>query len=147
MTATGQLTGMLHRLPTEAPWRAGPSFSLRLFDELTQKRLAYYPRATEALVFAEGHLPDVPPLRAVASYVGMTPAAFSRYFKAKINMTFAHALRTLRVTRALSELERRECAIEFLANHCGYSSGCSFTRAFKDVLGETPSEYRRRLLS
>ena len=43
-----------------------------------------------------------------------------------------------------AELERGECPIETLAFLSGYSSGCTFARAFKEVLGEEPSEYRKR---
>lgn len=30
-----------------------------------------------------------------------------------------------------------------IANECGYGNGSKFTAAFRDVMGETPSEYRR----
>jgi transcriptional regulator GlxA family with amidase domain len=77
----------------------------------------------------------------------MAPASFSRYFTEKIGLSFTALMKTLRIERALEELERHECSIELLACRSGYSSGWAFTRAFKEVLGETPSEYRRRLLS
>jgi transcriptional regulator GlxA family with amidase domain len=76
----------------------------------------------------------------------MTSAAFSRYFAEKIGLKFSHALKILRVEHALDHLEERDCSIEHLAYVSGYSNGCSFARAFKRVLGQTPSEYRRSFL-
>lgn len=118
-----------------------------LLDQSVLKRLAYYPRATRALVYARAHLPNPPRLELVASHVGMSTASFSRYFADKIGLPFFEVLRILRIERAVEELEHHECSIELLACHSGYSSACTFTRAFKEILGETPSEYRRRLLS
>lgn len=119
----------------------------RLLDSQALKRLAYYPRAAQALAYACDLLPTTPKLQVVAEHVGMSTAAFSRYFAEKVGITFSEALRILRIERALEELERQECSIELLACRSGYSSGCTFTRAFREVLGESPSEYRRRLLS
>lgn len=118
-----------------------------LLDQSVLKRLAYYPRTARALSYARAHFPNAPRLEMVASYVGMSTASFSRYFADKIGIPFFEVLRILRIERAVEELERHECSIELLACHSGYSSACTFTRAFKEILGETPSEYRRRLLS
>lgn len=119
----------------------------RLLNETTLRRLTYYRRAAKALLYAWDRLPEPTCLEGVASHVGMTSAAFSRYFAEKIGLTFSHALRILRVEHALDELEERDCSIEHLAQISGYSDGCSFARAFKEVLGQTPSEYRRCFLS
>lgn len=78
---------------------------------------------------------------------GMAPCSFSRYFAEKIGLPFSLALKVLRIERALHELENGDCSIELLASGCGYQSGCTFTRAFKRVIGSTPSEYRRQYLA
>jgi transcriptional regulator GlxA family with amidase domain len=118
-----------------------------LLDKQVLKRLAYYARAADALAYACERLPEVMRLDHVAAHVNMTSPAFSRYFAEKIGLTFSEAFKTLRIERALRELERHDCSIEALAYRSGYHSGCSFTRAFKEVLGQTPSEYRRRFLA
>ncbi len=123
------------------------AISSRLLDQVVLKRLAYYTRAARALSYARAYLPNAPKLEVVASHVGMSPAAFSRYFTDKIGVPFFDVLRTLRIERALDDLAHHECSINVLACRSGYSSACTFTRAFKEILGETPSEYRRRLLS
>jgi len=118
----------------------------RFLDEVTLKRLHYYPRAIEAVLFARSMLPETVRLDEIAERVGMTPASFSRFFTEKIGMTFSSILKILRIERAVEALELRDCSIESLACSSGYGSSCTLTRAFKEVVGETPSEYRRRLL-
>lgn len=123
-----------------------PAVASRLLDRTILRRLAYYPRAATALCYARNQLPVLATLQAVADHIGMSPAAFSRYFSEKIGLTFSKTLRVLRIELALDHLERDESSTELLATRSGYSSCYTFTRAFKSVLGETPSEYRRRLL-
>lgn len=118
-----------------------------LLDDALRRRLAHFPRAARALSFACARLPDSVNLGVVAAHVGMSSAAFSRYFTEKIGIPFTGVLRILRIERALVELERMESTIESVACSNGYHSGPAFTRAFKDVVGETPSEYRRRILA
>jgi len=118
----------------------------RLLNGTTLTRLTYYRRAAEALRYAWDRLPAPTRLEDVGSHVGMTSAAFSRYFAEKIGLTFSQALTILRLEHALDQLEERDCSIEHLAYVSGYSNGCSFARAFKRVIGQTPSEYRRCFL-
>lgn len=134
-------------LALEVPAQPSPRLTSRLLDELTLRRLHYYPRALEAISHAHAMLPDSPRLEDISAHVGLTPVAFSRFFTSKIGMSFSAMLKILRIERALQQLELRDCSIELLANENGYSSSCTFTRAFKEIVGTTPSDYRRRLLS
>jgi AraC-like DNA-binding protein len=124
---------------------ARPFFS-RLLSEEVQRRLQYYPRAMEATRYVLENLGKPIRLEAVANLAGMTPCAFSRYFAEKIGITFSTLTKTLRIEHALSELEYRDSAISSLAERTGYQSCCTFSRAFKEVMGETPTSYRRRML-
>jgi AraC-like DNA-binding protein len=76
----------------------------------------------------------------------MNACAFSRYFTAKVGISFTALLRAMRIERALAQLEAQDRPIGDLAEENGYQSGCTFARAFKSVVGTTPSEYRRRVL-
>ena len=73
----------------------------------------------------------------------MTSCAFSRYFTAKIGMSYSNTLRILRIEAAARTLEERETSISDLALNAGYENCCTFSRAFKSVTGRTPSQYRR----
>jgi transcriptional regulator GlxA family with amidase domain len=123
------------------------AFRSRFLNEKMLKRLHYYPRALEVVLYAQSLLPETVRLEDVAMRCGMRPACFSRFFTEKIGITFSATLKILRIERAVEALERQDCSIEVLATASGYGSGCSFARAFKEVVGETPTEYRRRLLN
>jgi transcriptional regulator GlxA family with amidase domain len=119
----------------------------RFLNETILKRLHYYPRALEVVLYAQSLLPETVRLEDVAMRCGMRPACFSRFFTEKIGITFSATLKILRIQRAVEALERQDCSIEVIATGSGYGSGCSFARAFKEVVGETPTEYRRRVLN
>jgi transcriptional regulator GlxA family with amidase domain len=122
-----------------------PFFS-RLLSEDVRRRIAYYPRALSAARYVEAHIGQPIRLETVASLAGMTPCAFSRYFAEKVGITFSTLVKTLRIERAVGQLEMRAGAISALATQTGYQSCCTFSRAFKDVMGQSPTQYRRRIL-
>lgn len=124
----------------------GLTFRSRLLSDDVQRRLVYFPRALDAALYVRRNLNRQIRLDDVAERAGMTPCAFSRYFTEKIGITFSSLLKALRIERALEELELRDGAISELAEQTGYQSCCTFSRAFKEVTGKTPSEYRRRVL-
>lgn len=123
------------------------AFRSRFLNEKILKRLHYYPRALGVVLYAQSRLPETARLEDVATRCGMRPACFSRFFTDKIGITFSATLKILRIEHAVEALERQDCSIEVIASGSGYGSGCSFARAFKEVVGETPTEYRRRVLN
>ena len=121
-------------------------FRSRLLPDEVRRRLAYYPRALDAANYVRANIGKQIRLDDVAERAGMTPCAFSRYFAEKVGVTFSSLVKVLRIEHALDELEVRDGAISDLAEQIGYQSCCTFSRAFKEVTGKTPSEYRRRVL-
>ncbi|HTX56904.1 MAG TPA: AraC family transcriptional regulator [Candidatus Acidoferrales bacterium] len=122
------------------------AFRSRLLAEDVQRRILYYPRTLAAAQYVREHVGEPIRLETAASLAGMTPCAFSRYFAEKVGITFSTLVKTLRIEHALASLEERDGAISALAAQTGYQSCCTFSRAFKDVMGQSPSEYRRRML-
>ena len=122
------------------------AFTSRLLDEDVQRRILYYPRALGAAQYVREHMGEPVRLETVAALAGLTPCAFSRYFAEKVGITFSTLVKTLRIEHAVDQLEARSGAISALALQTGYQSCCTFSRAFKDVMGQSPTEYRRRML-
>lgn len=122
------------------------AFTSRLLDEDVQRRIMYYPRALTAARYVREHVGEPIRLETVAALAGLTPCAFSRYFAEKVGITFSTLVKTLRIEHAVDQLEARSGAISALATQTGYQSCCTFSRAFKDVMGQSPTEYRRRIL-
>jgi transcriptional regulator GlxA family with amidase domain len=121
-------------------------FRSRLLSEEVQRRIAYYPRTVAAADYVRENIGRPIRLETVAALAGLTPCAFSRYFAEKVGITFSTLVKTLRIEHAVDQLETRSGAISALAELTGYQSCCTFSRAFKDVMGQSPTEYRRRLL-
>lgn len=125
---------------------ATAAFRSRLLAEDVQRRILYYPRTLAAAKYVQENIGGSIRLERAAALAGMTPCAFSRYFAEKIGITFSTLVKTLRIEHALGHLESRDGAISALAAQTGYQSCCTFSRAFKDVMGQSPSEYRRKML-
>jgi AraC-like DNA-binding protein/mannose-6-phosphate isomerase-like protein (cupin superfamily) len=80
---------------------------------------------------------------AVAGRIGMSPAAFSRWFKHRIGKPYTNYINEARidlVCRALIESDRD---IARVAGECGFAAGSHFNKLFKACKGVSPSEYRR----
>jgi transcriptional regulator GlxA family with amidase domain len=122
------------------------AFRSRLLADDVVRRILYYPRTLAAAVYVRDHVGEPIRLETAAALAGMTPCAFSRYFADKVGITFSTLVKTLRIEYALSHLEQRDGAISALAVRTGYQSCCTFSRAFKDIMGQSPSAYRRRML-
>ncbi len=121
-------------------------FVSRLLSEEVQRRIAYYPRALIVAQHVQANIGRPIRLETVAKMAGLTPCAFSRYFAEKVGITFSTLVKTLRIEHAVAQLETRAGAISALATLTGYQSCCTFSRAFKDVMGQSPTQYRRRIL-
>lgn len=121
-------------------------FHSRLLSAEVKRRLQYYPRALDTARYVQAHLEEPIRLEDVARNAGLVPCAFSRYFAEKTGITYSALLKLLRIERAIEILEARDESLTVLAGQIGFSSYCAFARAFKDVTGTTPSEYRRRVL-
>ena len=57
-------------------------------------------------------------------------------------MTWRAALRRLRVLRAIEQLAGTDRSVTQIAMDVGYTSLSAFQSAFRDLIGQTPSEYR-----
>lgn len=132
-----------------SPVRAGGEpavFQSRVLGEATLRKIAYYPRLRRVTEHVRLRLAGRVTLQEAAELASMTPTAFSRYFSVKAGISFSTLVKALRIERAMIELESADCAISALAERCGYASFCSFSRAFREITGLTPSEYRRSIL-
>ena len=130
--------------PNDTP--SAIAFRSRLLPQDVQRRLAYYPRTLAAVQYVMENLSRPIRLDDVAARAGMTSCAFSRYFAEKTSITFSSLVKVLRIEYAVGELERSDYAISELAERSGYQTCCSFSKVFKEVVGQTPTEYRRNVV-
>lgn len=138
---------MNHLVPISRGMNESAGLPLTLLSPSVTTRLLYYARANQAAIYVREHISEHIQLQAIATLVCMHKAAFSRYFADKIGVTFSSFVRTLKVEYAMKQLECSDLQVSELANELGYTNLCSFTRVFKAVSGQTPSEYRRNRLA
>ncbi len=82
-------------------------------------------------------------LRRLSEGLGYSEYFLTRKFQEITGMQFRDYLRQRRVAFALKEVRDSTRGLLEIALDYGFSSHEAFTRAFKDIYGITPSEYRR----
>ena len=96
-------------------------------------------RARDAMDRAYAEPLDV---RTVASVAHISPAHFSRSFRAVFGETPHSYLQRRRVERAMFLLRESDRSITDVCFDVGFTSLGTFSRTFKEIVGETPSAYR-----
>jgi AraC-like DNA-binding protein len=81
---------------------------------------------------------------AIARAAFMSPAHFSRQFRAAYGETPYGYLMTRRIERAKALLRRGELSVTQVCVEVGFTSLGSFSSRFRELVGENPSAYRAR---
>ncbi len=84
---------------------------------------------------------DIP---ALARFVHVSPAHFSRQFRATFGETPHRYLQRRRVERAMELLRETDCPVTEICFDVGFNSLGTFSRTFRAIVGEPPSTYRAR---
>ena len=84
---------------------------------------------------------DVPALARVAH---VSPAHFSRQFRATFGETPHRYLQRRRVERAMELLRETDRPVTEICFDVGFNSLGTFSRTFRAIVGESPSAYRAR---
>jgi transcriptional regulator GlxA family with amidase domain len=98
-------------------------------------------RARDAMDSAYAEPLDVPTLARIAH---VSEAHFIRTFRATFGETPNRYLQRRRVERAMFLLRSTDLSVTDVCMAVGFSSLGTFSRVFRDVVGEPPSAYRRR---
>jgi AraC-like DNA-binding protein len=81
-------------------------------------------------------------VRAVAAVAHVSPAHFSRTFRAVFGETPHRYLQRRRVERAMFLLRETDRSITDICFDVAFTSLGTFSRTFRAIVGETPSAYR-----
>ena len=106
-----------------------------------QKQIQYVVNVIDESIKA--HQDEFLTLNALADQLGYSEFYTARKFKAISGMVFRDYLRRRKLAFALKEVRDSEKGILEIALDYGFSSHEAFTRAFKNLYGITPSDYRR----
>ena len=100
------------------------------------------PAITRAREFIAKHQAEKLSLTAVAKAAHMNAAYFCRVFKKTTGVGFSEYLSRLRIERAKWLLRDRSLRISEAAFAVGFGSMAQFNRAFKKLVGQSPSTFR-----
>src|ERR1044071_4578216 len=81
-------------------------------------------------------------VRAVAAIAHVSEAHFIRSFRAVFGETPHHYLQRRRVERSMFLLRETDRSVTDICLDVGFTSLGTFSRTFRDIVGEAPSDYR-----
>ncbi len=84
--------------------------------------------------------------REVAAKIGLTTAAFCRYFKEKTGKGFIFFVNEMRIGYACKLLIENHLSISQICFECGFNNISNFNRIFKRQTGCTPGGYQQQFI-
>ena len=142
MAGTGRLWGLLHLLEELSHLR--PVRALDDSEASEWSNASPNSRLGRILRQIEAGDPAAERQSEVARMLGMSAAAFSRFFHKETGRTFQRYCNEVRVARVCADLagtsERNIAEAAFAA---GFQNLANFGRRFREITGLTPSEYRK----
>lgn len=126
------------------------AFGRQLGDLANRLIVESTPREPEAVTrarrFIRDNLGDRLTLEQVARSAGLSPHHFCKVFRKSVGINLVDYINRSRVEQARQMLLRPDARVSEVAFEVGYQSLSQFNRCFRGVTGESPTEYRRRLL-
>ena len=95
-----------------------------------------------AIKYIDLHITDSLSLSETANAFNVSVGTFCHYFKQLTGKSFKEYLKYKRIAYA-NELIKKECAITAVASLCGFGDFSTFSRCYKQVMGISPSEYKK----
>lgn len=81
----------------------------------------------------------------IAAYVNLSPQYLSTVFKRETNCTLSDYIRNERISFAKRLLKQTNLPISMISENVGYDSLSYFSSVFRQIVGCSPREYRRRV--
>src|ERR1700722_1908276 len=101
------------------------------------------PTVQAVMDYTRDHLAEVT-MAGAASAIGISERTLRRRFDLAADMSWSRYLRAARVLRAMGMLIDPHRSVLDVSHQVGFDSISAFNRAFKELVGENPSTYRRR---
>lgn len=99
------------------------------------------PRMARIMEFTRNHIATVT-LADVCRTIGISERSLRRQFASMVGISWEEYRQRLRIHLALDDLDDTSKPIGTIAADNGYESPAAFARAFRSIMGLSPSEYR-----
>jgi AraC-like DNA-binding protein len=106
-------------------------------------KLPYLQRVTMIATYIETHLGEPLRVEGLARVVGQSPSHFYRTFRRWFGVTTREYIRIRRVEAAKQLMILTTKSLSEIAADCGMTDQSHLTHAFRRIVGETPSRWRR----
>jgi AraC family transcriptional regulator len=97
---------------------------------------------SQAFDYVHAHFTETIRLNDVAKSIGVHPVHLARTFRRAYGLTMGEQVRALRIEFACTLLATSDTSLTEIAFASGFSDQSHFSRAFKEYVGITPSQYR-----
>jgi AraC-like DNA-binding protein/mannose-6-phosphate isomerase-like protein (cupin superfamily) len=119
----------------------------RLFARKKEHVATTHVRMANVISYIQTHFREPLPLEDLARLAHWSPSQFRRNFKRIYNTSPIKFISKVRLHEACEMLKDPNRDITDVAMETGFSSSSFFATQFRNYLGESPSQYRRRKLS
>ena len=92
--------------------------------------------------YIDEHTEEQVRLEDIASLVNLSPSYAAIYFRKKTGTTLREFMLQRKMEDARKKLLERDASVTDIAYNLGYHDYRSFSRAFKNITGITPSEFQ-----
>ncbi|SUJ25825.1 Bacillibactin transport regulator [Sphingobacterium spiritivorum] len=98
----------------------------------------------EIIAYIQKHLNSPLDFQHLAQRFNLSERTLSRWFKKETGTTLFQFVKSVRIHKALELMESSDMNINEITNSVGYNSLSTFSSLFKELIGESPQEYKKR---
>lgn len=132
-----ELMALLHELAEDGEYVKLSSSSFALMKPAGDSR-----RVQKVQDYIDRHYKEDIRLADLAGLVGMTPTAFSRFFKLRTGRSISDYLIDIRLGHATRQLVDSTTSVAEICYECGFNNVSNFNRIFKKKKGNSPKVFR-----
>ena len=103
--------------------------------------------AKTAIAYINDNFKREIPLSEISNVVNLSPSYFSKYFKNVTQISFSEYLANLRLENALQDMLNKNSTVSAAALENGFANVKSFITQCKKIYGQTPAQYKKKLLN
>lgn len=132
-----ELMAILYELAEDGHYRRLSSSSFASLKPAGDSR-----RVQKVQDYINRHYKDDIRLSELADLVGMTPTAFSRFFKLRTGRSISDYVIDIRLGHATRQLVDSTTSVAEICYECGFNNVSNFNRIFKKKKGNSPKAFR-----
>lgn len=114
---------------------------------ISNKNTFKYQRIQKAINYIEKHYHEKINIEQIADYVHINKFYLSHEFKKITNTTINEMINNIRCTQAKKLLLDNELTATKISDMCGFENYAYFSNVFKKIVGVSPSDYRKHIIT